>query len=122
MSLVYLVFYYYAIIIPNKFAKNNYESATCTILQKQLTIKHKGISLYKGNVLVNYVAEGVNYSKWIPIHGLNNSYFADYQDVTKNLEKFAISKQYECWYNPEVPTLVTLDLQVNIILLGQNFL
>lgn len=109
----FIEFIYYNNIYPDKHVKESFTQTTCTVQQKQLSIKGHIFETYRADYLLNYIVNANSYAAWATANGLDRGFSSDRATQEALLEQYDVGGAYPCWYDPDSPSIVVLVLRHN---------
>jgi hypothetical protein len=113
LCIIYIEYIYFANILPDKRAKENYQQTDCFLIAKQLNSKGKWVTRYRADFLISYNVGGVQYSRWVAGNGLDMSYSSNQAEQTRILAQFVTGEAYPCWYDSNEPERAILVMRHN---------
>jgi hypothetical protein len=100
-SFIYADYLFLTNIRPDQRIESSFIQTECLLMSKKLSTKGKFFRRSRADFLVNYHANGVQYSRWVSGNGLDMSYGRSGPSQEMLLAEYKIGGNYACWYNPE---------------------
>jgi hypothetical protein len=109
----YIYYLYLTNILPDKQAKESYQSTRCFLISKKLFSKGHLIHRYRADFLVSYNVKSVQYNRWVSGNGLDTKLTKDVAEQRDILSQYEVGRSYRCWYNPKFPQQSILVMRHN---------
>ncbi len=106
--LIYMDYLYITQVRREHLAAQKFVETQCFVMTKKLSTKGRFFRRYRADFLINYAANGAQYTRWVTGNGLDTSYISNSASQSKVLSNFADGKNYPCWYNAQNPEEVVL--------------
>ncbi|MDR3476637.1 MAG: hypothetical protein P4M14_01230 [Gammaproteobacteria bacterium] len=108
LAIVYLNFYYFERVLPNKRIAEDFHVATCVVTNKELVEKGGIIHRFRASFLLTYTANDQVYRSVASGNGMNHGLTTNKNGQQDILDQFNIGMTYPCWFNPENPRQIVL--------------